>query len=252
MNVVGAFYPLFMAMAQRTDGGEVARLRAQLDRAQGRRVRTPPLPTHPLIAALLPEGGLRPGETYAVSDSASLLLALLAPVSRAGSWCAAVGMPTLGTEAAESAGIALERLVLVPDPGPRWLAVTAAIAEVMPIVALRPPGRVADADVARLSARLRDRGAVLLVQGAWPQAQAMLSLHDPAWTGVGNGHGCLTQREATVTVSSRRFPVPRSTRLLLPDPAGVLAAPRQDSPAERQERPAPWQDSPAPRLRAVG
>lgn len=212
-----------MATAVRSTSDELARLRAQLDEAQGRRVRTPPLPTHPLIADLLPEAGLRPGETYAVSGSMSLLLALLAPVSQAGSWCAVVGMPALGVEAAESHGIDLDRLVLVPDPGARWLAVTSAVAEVLPIVAVRPQGRVGDADIARLSARLRDRGTVLLVQGTWPQADALLSIDEPEWEGVGDGHGCLHHREVTVTVSSRRWPRPRGARMLLPDVAGALA-----------------------------
>jgi hypothetical protein len=132
-------------------------------------------------------------------------------------------MPELGAEAGEQLGLDLSRLVLWPEPGPRWLAVTATIAEVMQIVAVRPPTRASDADVSRLSARLRDRGAVLLVQGPWPQAEAMLSLSDPEWTGLGHGHGRLDGRVLTVTVSSRRWPVPRSARLRLPDVDGGLA-----------------------------
>lgn len=225
-----------MASALRSTSDELARLRAQLDDVQGRRVRIPSLPTHPLIADLLPDGGLRPGETYAISGSMSLLLALLAPVSQAGSWAAVVGMPTLGAEAAHAHGVALDRLVLIPEPGTRWLAVTSAVAEVLPVVAVRPHGRAGDADISRLSARLRDRGTVLLVQGAWPQAQAMLSIEDPAWEGVGDGHGCLTRREVSVTVSSRRSPVPRTARMLLPDVGGALAA-APDQQQQRRPRP---------------
>jgi len=40
-----------------------------------------------------------------------------------------VGVPEFGVEAASSFGIDLERLVLVPNPGDQWLAVTAAIAD---------------------------------------------------------------------------------------------------------------------------
>ena len=50
---------------------ELRRLRAQLDRTQAPRVEAPPLPVHPLLASLLPEGGLRPGASYAVSASPS-------------------------------------------------------------------------------------------------------------------------------------------------------------------------------------
>ncbi|WP_100811118.1 MULTISPECIES: hypothetical protein [unclassified Microbacterium] len=201
---------------------ELRRLRTQLERAQAPRVDAPPLPVHPLLAELLPEGGLRPGSSYAISASPSLLLALISTASQAGSWCAAIGMPTLGAEAAASFGVDLERLVLIPEPGQRWLAVAAAVAEVLPIVAVRPQGRARDGDVARLSARLRDRGTVLLVLGDWPGADALLSVSEPYWSGVEAGHGYLEGREVTVTASSRRSPVPRSARMLLPGPDGGL------------------------------
>ena len=77
--------------------------------------------------------------------------------------------------------------------------------------------------MSRLAARLRDRGAVLLVQGPWPQAEAVLEVGDPMWTGVGRGHGYLDGRAVTVTASSRRWPRPRRERLLLPDASGGLA-----------------------------
>lgn len=198
-------------------------MRAQLAGMRGHADVVPPLPTHPLLASLLPGGGLRPGSAYSLAGSTSLLLALLAPVSQAGSWCAVVGAPHLGAEAAEAHGVELSRLVLVPDPGARWLAVTAALTEVLPLVAVRPGGTVRDTDVARLSARLRDRGAVLLVLGPWSEAHALLSVDDPRWEGVGDGHGSLLSREVTVTVSHRRSPRPRSGRMLLPGPSGALA-----------------------------
>jgi len=204
-------------------GGEVTRLRAQLERVQGRRLGAPVLPTHAAFASLLPGRGLRPGAAYSLGRSASLLLALMSQPSQDGSWCAVIGMPELGAEAAESLGVDLGRLVLVPDPGPRWLAVTATIAEVVPVVAVRPPTRAADGEVARLAARLRDRGTVLLVQGPWPQAEAVLEVGDPEWTGVGRGHGYLNGRAVTVTSSSRRWPRERRERMLLPGPRGEVA-----------------------------
>ncbi|GAB3331132.1 hypothetical protein GCM10027452_04390 [Micromonospora halotolerans] len=39
-----------------------------------------------------------------------MIVALLAEASRAGSWCAVVGVPTFGAGAAAEAGIALDRL----------------------------------------------------------------------------------------------------------------------------------------------
>lgn len=201
---------------------DVLRLRAQLERVQGRRLDAPVLPVHDALASLLPGGGLRPGAAYSLGRSTSLLLALLARPSQDGSWCAAIGMPELGAEAAEGLGVDLSRLVLIPDPGVRWLVVAATIAEVMPVVAVRPPRRATDAETARLGARLRDRGTVLLVDGPWPQAEATLELDDTAWSGVGLGHGCLSERAVTVTASSRRWPRPRRGRMLLPGPDGAI------------------------------
>ena len=211
--------------------GDVVRLRAQLERVQGRRLDAPVLPVLPALASLLPGGGLRPGSAYSIAPSSSLLFALLAAASQAGSWCGVVGMPQLGAEAAERLGVDLSRLVLIPDPGTRWLAVTATIAEVLPVVAVRPGGRASDGDVSRLAARLRDRGAVLLVQGPWAQAEASITVDAPEWTGLGAGHGYLAERELTVTVASRRTPVPRRGRMLLPAVDGTLGSLPEDQSA---------------------
>nr|WP_241740109.1 hypothetical protein [Microbacterium invictum] len=197
-------------------------MRAQLERVQGRRMDAPVLPTHPVLAGLLPGRGLRTGSSYSLGRSMSLLFALLAQPSQAGSWCAVLGMPGFGAEAAEKAGVDLSRLVLIPDPGPRWLAVAATIADALPVVAVRPPERARDADVSRLAARMRERGSVLLVQGPWPQTEAMIDVADPHWSGLGDGYGLLSERQLTVTVTSRRFPMPRTGRMLLPAQGGAL------------------------------
>ena len=160
------------------------------------------LPTHPALAELLPGGGLKQGAMYSVESSATLLLALLAGPSAAGSWCGVVGVPEFGIEAAASFGIDLDRLVLVPTPGDQWLAVTAAIADVLTVVVIKPPRQASEGNLARLTARLRQRGSTLLVVGSWPQSEAMLSLSQSSWTGIENGAGHLTARQVTVTVST--------------------------------------------------
>lgn len=175
------------------------------------------LPTHPAIADLLPGGGLQQGAAYSVERSAMLLMLLLAPPSAAGTWCGVVGVPEFGVEAAQHMGVDLDRLVLVPRPGEQWLAVTAAIADVMGLVVTRPPERASESSVARLAARLRQRGTTLLVLGPWPQTEAMLSLSSSHWHGIGEGHGHLASREATVTVTHRAGGLPHSARLWLPD-----------------------------------
>ena len=79
----------------------------------------------PALAAILPQGGLQRGSTVATGGVAatSLALALAAPTTAAGAWLAAVGLPHLGLLAAAELGVALERTLLVADPGPRaWAA----------------------------------------------------------------------------------------------------------------------------------
>src|ERR1051326_1037524 len=88
-----------------TAGETVELLRAQMERMQGRRLDVPVLPVPPALGALLPGGGLRPGSSYSLGRSMSLLFALFARPSQDGAWCAAVGMPHLGAEAARAAGV---------------------------------------------------------------------------------------------------------------------------------------------------
>jgi hypothetical protein len=196
---------------------EVSALRERIRSMQTTKLDTRLLPTHPAIAELLPGGGLQQGAAYSVDRSAMLLMTLLAAPSAAGTWCGVVGVPEFGIEAAQRFGVDLDRLVLVPRPGDQWLAVTAAIADIMGVVVTRPPQRASDGAVARLAARLRQRGTTLLVLGAWPQTEAMLSLADSRWHGIGDGHGHLAAREVTVTVTHRLAGRPRTARMWLPD-----------------------------------
>jgi hypothetical protein len=193
-------------------------LQARIRQMQATKLDSRRLPTHPALAPLL-DGGLKEGAAYSVERSTALLMALLAAPSAAGAWCAVVGVPEFGVEAAERAGIDLERLVLVPHPGDQWLTVTAAVADVMGIVVTRPAKRASDTTVSRLASRLRQRGTTLFVLGAWPQAEAMLSLSASSWHGIGQGHGHLTAREVTVTVTTRTGGRPRSARLWMDDTA---------------------------------
>jgi hypothetical protein len=186
------------------------------------------LPVAAPLAPLLPLGGLRRGSTVAVSGSASLLLALLAGPSRAGSWVAVVGMPALGLVAAEEAGVALDRLALVPAPGESWPTVAAALLDALDIVAVCPPrGRVRDADARRLAARGRQRGAVLIPYGGsdrWTGADLRLGVEADSWEGLGVGHGHLRARRVVVRSKGRGAAArPRRVRLWLPAPGGGIA-----------------------------
>lgn len=160
------------------------------------------LPTLPALAGLFPGGGLRRGCVYTVPNSTLLLMALLAAPSREGAWCGVVSLPDFGIEAAAGLGIALDRTIQVPLPGERWLAVTAALVDVLPVVAVRPPLQARSADAARLAARLRQRGGVLLVAGPWAQCEAELTLEARDWEGLGPGHGALSGVCVTVVAAA--------------------------------------------------
>jgi hypothetical protein len=203
----------------------ITSLRSRVADMESTRVDTEGLPTADALAPLLPGGAIRAGGTYSVPESVLLAQTMLQAASAAGSWCAVVGVPSFGVEAAAAAGIDLERLVLVPDPGDQWLAVTAALADVAQIVLTRPLGRVVPGDVARLGARLRQRGAALVALGSWPGADVTLRVTESHWTGIGQGHGYLTERRVTVTASGRAGAVrPTSTELLLPAADGSIRA----------------------------
>lgn len=226
--------------------GEILRLRREIGRMQRRRSEEKLLPVPPALQEVLPGGGLQSGTVYSVSPSPSLLFALLSAHSGRGGWCAAVGMPTLGLEAAASYGIDLSRLILVPSPGDRWLAVASALAEVVPLIAVGPSTRVADAEAARLAARLRDRGCTLLTTAPWPQSEGMISLHDPHWEGLGEGWGLLSDRTVTVTAQTRQSPRPQNVRVQLPDGlgrVGLMPAVQADQPSRHRAEALPTHPS---------
>jgi len=181
------------------------------------------VPVMAALAPLFPDGGLRRGTAVVVKPSAasadrrgagalsrrggsaSLTLALAAAATQAGSWCAAVGWPAAGMVAAAGLGVALERFALVPRVGDQWAAVTAALIDAVDVIVLRPPRSVRSSEVRRLTARVRERGVVLVVSGgAWPEAADLsLSVTPVEWRGLGQGHGYLQARSVEVTSIGR-------------------------------------------------
>jgi hypothetical protein len=142
---------------------------------------------------------IRTGEAYAV-DSPSLATALVAGPSQAGEWIAFIGIPDLGLEAAAQFGIDLERTVVVPRPGDHWLSVTAGLLDVATVVVVKPPVLVTGQQAERLKSRLRMKDAALVCWGEWPRSDAILSITESSWLGLGRGHGRLTARRVVVSV----------------------------------------------------
>lgn len=197
-------------------------LRERVQRLEGRPAGQP-VATHPALSGILQ---LQAGGVYC-ADSATLTGLVMAGPSAEGAWCGLVGSSGWGLEALAALGVQLDRCVLVPDPRDAWLEVTAALVDVLQVVVVSPPssGRgagIGEGDAARLAARLRKRGAMLVVAGAWPRPDARLSLTDVSWTGLGRGHGHLQSRQGTVEVRSGLAGPARTRRLWLPDADHVV------------------------------
>lgn len=226
---------------------------------------TDAIPVLEPLAGLLPEG-LRRGESVAITAPGRapdyLTLALLAGALSAGLWCAVVGVPELGvlalagllgnTPAGEGA---LERLLLVPEPGGRWAEALAALADGVDLLLARPPAAVSAQTGRRVDARLRQgrssgtgHSAALLVLGRWDSARLVLRTAQTVWTGLDGigptaGSGQLTGGRATIVAEGRATAGrPRTVRLWLPDATGT-ARPLTDRPPAAPAAP--------PRLNAV-
>jgi hypothetical protein len=192
------------------------------------------LPVPRALEPLLPGRGLRRGGTVAVDGSLALALALVAGASAAGSWVVAVNLPDLGVVAAAEAGIALERLALVPAASAAWAAVVAALLDAIDLVLVQPPARLSSTVARRLAARARERRAVLLpVGGNWPiEPDLRLAVTASQWKGLGQGHGRLEARKVEVASAGRGAAKrERRAKLWLPSPdAGRedIGQPRHD------------------------
>lgn len=221
-----------MAWAERTPD-----LTALRDAAQRARpvalAREQVLPVLDGLEEVVAGPGLRRGTTVAVTGAVgveSFTLALAAGASQQGSWTAVVGLPSLGLLAAGQIGVALDRLAVVDaPPTASWGAVVAALADGFDLVVLDARRGMPGRQVPRLTARVRERGAVLLLIGGnrghrWPEvADIEVRVTDAAWDGLGAGHGFLRARTLSIEASGRRGAT-RRRRLdvQLPDPDGGL------------------------------
>lgn len=217
----------------------IRELKSRISGMERTRLATRAVPTLPAFASLLPGGALQAGGVYSVDGSMTLLMGLLSAASADGAWCGVVGVPEFGAEAAAHFGIELGRLVLVREPGAAWLPVAAALADALTIVVVRQGAGegggnargVSDTDAAKLAARLRQRGSVLISFGTrWPGSEAVLTVTGSRWSGIGRGYGY--PRERLVTVRSEvRGGRPRLAQLRLPGDAAPMNDVRDARPA---------------------
>lgn len=192
------------------------------------------LPVPDALLPLFPWGGIQRGWSVGVAGAGawSLAFALWAEALGSEGWVAVVGVPDLGLAAAAELGVRLDRVVLVQTPpADQWSTVVSSALDAFDVVAVAPTAQVSPRDARRLSARAREREAVLFhLDGGrtWPSALD-LTLHTQVeetlgWAGLGRGHGYLQGRRVSIDAVGRRTGRPRSLAVLLPDARGRLAA----------------------------
>jgi hypothetical protein len=109
--------------------------------------------------------------------------------------------------------------------GASWTTAVGALLDAVDVVVARPGGTgtgtwVTDGEARRLTARARNKGAVLVLFGqqatSWPAVEMRLSAEHGRWSGIGNGYGRLKQRQLLVSATGKgRSARPRSAELWL-------------------------------------
>lgn len=166
---------------------EVARAAKPVTGAGERRI-----PVGGDLGALLPDGGIPRGGVVSVDGRIGLrpvAYTLAAAATTAKEWAVLVA-DDVGGLAALEAGADPERFAVVRGvPRARWPTVVAALLEgVTLVLAVAPPG-LRTGDARRLAARARERGAGLVVLGAWPAEAALrISVENATWSDPGDGH----------------------------------------------------------------
>ncbi|MCD0444225.1 hypothetical protein LO763_11385 [Glycomyces sp. A-F 0318] len=145
------------------------------------------LPVTSDIAGLLPHGGLAAtvAITAARRGATALMWRLLAGPSRAGAWCALVGLPGRYPLAAAAAGARLDRIVFVEAAGPRIADAAGALAEGVAVMVVPSEG-LSPAQARRLTAQARRGGTIVIWWETRPVAgpDARLEVTRVQWRGL--------------------------------------------------------------------
>lgn len=166
------------------------------------------LPVPQPLTRLFGAAGLRRGSTVSIDFSLALVASVMAGFTRAGLWCAVVGVPELSAAAARRTGVDLSRCVFVA-PG-AWLGdAVATLIDGVDLVVIGEPRRLAAVQVRPLVTRARQAGAALLGAGGWPGADVRLEVMASSWSGAEKGYGQLTSRRVRLRAVGRRVPLPR-------------------------------------------
>ena len=159
------------------------------------------------IGSLLPWPRLRRGATIclaakAASGTTSLLLALMAQLSRSGAWCALIGASSVSAVAAQQAGVSLSRLAFVETAERDRETAAGALLNGIDLVAVHITSEVPSQMPRRLMAKARKRGNILVPFGpgaqSWPNTDVSWSVEKTTWHGLNRGRGMLRHCELHV------------------------------------------------------
>ncbi len=163
------------------------------------------------LVSLFPWGGLRRGSILDVG-SVSLCWWVISEAVREGSWAAVVGLRDAGWASLPEHGVVADRVVAIDTPPPD-VAVTAlaALVDALDIVVVGPEITLRASDLRRLSARIRERGGVLIGVNPGPAAGSgwaegvdlRIHMKSSRWVGAGRGDGVLHGREVEIEAQGK-------------------------------------------------
>ena len=206
MSVSAASSAPTRPVPHRRGGGGVARADVAALAELVRPVTLAPARTLSLTPELIHLGPIRRGTVVEVHGP-GLVLKLLAAPTTEGAWAALIGATELNLAAAAEQGVRLDRLAMVAAPPAEVVAsVVASLVEALDVVVLGPAvvAALRTPEVRRLSARIRERGSVVLAMGSWPEpADRRFAVSERSWHGLGQGWGSLQRIDMVIEASGR-------------------------------------------------
>lgn len=168
------------------------------------------------LQEVLPQG-LPRGAVCTVAGSTTVLLALVAQVTRQGGWVAFVGTWQINFVAAQDLGMDLAQVAVIPQVGELGPEIMATLVDGMDLVVVGPGVGLTHRQQGRLSARARERGTTLLTAGPWQGARVQLHGQPGPWQGAHHGLGRLTSCQYQIQDSARGHNLVRGTVQLRSD-----------------------------------
>ncbi|ACV08841.1 hypothetical protein [Jonesia denitrificans] len=164
-----------------------------------------PDPHYALIDAFHPLVGthLHPGAIHRVTGAASITLALLIAASHNNARIAIIGASHLSMVAAHDLGVATHNLIIVTQPARHTPTIAAACIDSAHITILGPQAVLSPSEHRALTARLRERGHVLVTTNPHAHAPIIMKARAPTWRGPEQGRYHLTDASWYVHAATR-------------------------------------------------